>query len=393
MNDKLKKLHAIDWNFSDYTSLTTPGDMGVLHWYPGVFVPLIPSILINALSNEGDLVFDPFVGSGVTALEAIKLNRQVTGVDINPYSIRIARAKLIALAQRDLQWLVDEALALKKLPSPKVNGKQANVHPHAEKWFDPKTLVELLLIYDSINRNVFDEKNLLRQVIFCSILNRVCSQRDHYTYITDNCYPKDFIYRPALDLYLSQCIEVMTTVNILKLQYLAMYGKALEIIESSCIKHADSRALSCMKSHSVDLIVTSPPYLGVNDYVRSMKLSTLFYPEIGYENVEQEEIGARWKRRKVMAYDEYIDNMTQCYSEMVRIIKPGTFLCVIIGESTGRVNKGPVIDTLNKFLISTFNCKLIFEKHRKIKFRRIQVPGIGSERILVFQTPKIVGEI
>lgn len=40
--------------------------------------------LILASSNEGDLVFDPFLGSGSTAVTAKKLNRHYAGIEINP---------------------------------------------------------------------------------------------------------------------------------------------------------------------------------------------------------------------------------------------------------------------------------------------------------------------
>ena len=48
--------------------------------------------LINSLSNRGDVVFDPFLGSGVTTLEAIKtdLSRCAIGCDINDMPLFIS---------------------------------------------------------------------------------------------------------------------------------------------------------------------------------------------------------------------------------------------------------------------------------------------------------------
>ncbi|WP_066640256.1 DNA methyltransferase [Desulfolucanica intricata] len=47
-----------------------------------------PHNIINAyieyFTKPGDLVLDPFMGSGVTIIEALKLNRRALGVDINP---------------------------------------------------------------------------------------------------------------------------------------------------------------------------------------------------------------------------------------------------------------------------------------------------------------------
>jgi hypothetical protein len=47
--------------------------------------------LIQKLCPENGLVLDPFLGSGVAALEAIRLKRKFIGIDINPVAVRIAR--------------------------------------------------------------------------------------------------------------------------------------------------------------------------------------------------------------------------------------------------------------------------------------------------------------
>ena len=47
--------------------------------------------LVKHLSPEGGLVVDPFLGSGISALETVQLNRRFVGIDINPAAVRIAR--------------------------------------------------------------------------------------------------------------------------------------------------------------------------------------------------------------------------------------------------------------------------------------------------------------
>ena len=47
--------------------------------------------LIEHLCPEGGLVVDPFLGSGISALEAIQLHRHFVGMDINPAAVRLAR--------------------------------------------------------------------------------------------------------------------------------------------------------------------------------------------------------------------------------------------------------------------------------------------------------------
>lgn len=54
--------------------------------------------IILASSNPGDIVFDPFLGSGTTSVVAKKLQRHYVGVEINPLYACLAEKRL-ALAQ------------------------------------------------------------------------------------------------------------------------------------------------------------------------------------------------------------------------------------------------------------------------------------------------------
>ena len=51
--------------------------------HPAVFPYEIPYKHILSWSNEGDIVLDPFIGSGTTALAAIDLNRKYIGIEMN----------------------------------------------------------------------------------------------------------------------------------------------------------------------------------------------------------------------------------------------------------------------------------------------------------------------
>jgi hypothetical protein len=53
--------------------------------------------LIEKFSEQGDLVLDPFLGSGTTAAAAVKLGRRFIGCDINPGTVAIAQERLAAL--------------------------------------------------------------------------------------------------------------------------------------------------------------------------------------------------------------------------------------------------------------------------------------------------------
>src|SRR5947208_1823935 len=90
-------LDRIDWNFpragTDIRSVHT------VHWFPGNFIPQIPTAFIQILSQPDDLVFDPFGGSGTTAVEAVRLGRRAILSDRVSACVLISSGKLAILAK------------------------------------------------------------------------------------------------------------------------------------------------------------------------------------------------------------------------------------------------------------------------------------------------------
>lgn len=50
--------------------------------------------LIKHFSKEGDIILDPFLGSGTTAIAAKQLNRNYIGIEISPEYCKIAEQRL-----------------------------------------------------------------------------------------------------------------------------------------------------------------------------------------------------------------------------------------------------------------------------------------------------------
>ena len=64
-----------------------------------VFPPKIPELCIKAGSKEGDIVLDPFFGSGTTGWVAQRLGRKWIGIELNAEYIKIAEKRFL---QREL---------------------------------------------------------------------------------------------------------------------------------------------------------------------------------------------------------------------------------------------------------------------------------------------------
>lgn len=72
--------------------------------HPCQFPVGLVSRLVRALSNPGDLVFDPFTGSGSTAVAALYHNRRFVGTEISPEYTKIARDRIIRTLAEEEPW-------------------------------------------------------------------------------------------------------------------------------------------------------------------------------------------------------------------------------------------------------------------------------------------------
>lgn len=69
--------------------------------YHGNFIPQIPSQLLRRFTQAGDIVLDPFIGSGTTAIEANRLGRRYIGIELAPSVAEIARQRIL---EDSLAW-------------------------------------------------------------------------------------------------------------------------------------------------------------------------------------------------------------------------------------------------------------------------------------------------
>jgi site-specific DNA-methyltransferase (adenine-specific) len=73
-----------------------PSESATRVQHPAPFPVALPKRLIELFTFKGDLVLDPFVGSGTTAVAAIQTERNFIGYDINPDYIEIAQKRIAA---------------------------------------------------------------------------------------------------------------------------------------------------------------------------------------------------------------------------------------------------------------------------------------------------------
>jgi len=342
-----EKLIKIIFNPGNTTYLTHN-----FHPYPGKFIPQIPRYIIERYSKEEEWIMDPFCGSGTALVEAKLLRRNAIGIDINPLAVLMSKVKTTKIPENELAvipyWLkkVETRITAFYLKYNKNHSllKYVNLEniaeecsfkykipyfPNRDHWFQKHVLHELAIIRDSILQEKFSER--LRNFIllaFSSIIVPVSNQESETRYAA---VKKHIPPKKAFSMFKEKLNDMIERIR-----------KFNKVAADTLIKvyHADSRNLYFIKDNSVDLIVTSPPYPNTYDYYLYHKLR-MFWLNLNWEVAKIKEIGSRLRHSSFKEdIDTYIRDMIKCFKHFHRILKPGKYFAVIVGDS---IIRGKVI--------------------------------------------------
>lgn len=399
MEQLLQTLQKINWDFSDYNSAKYPLDINSIPWYPATFIPPIPKFLIALLTKPGDTVLDPFGGKGTTAVESVKQARIPIYNDLNPFAAEITTALFegVSLAIENPEFLIDEEIRIQRYAVAEAATKdfadRHGINKDVFKWYDGKSIAELFSIMNLMQEERSSSQSIykVRKLAFTSILKQASSQPGHFTYITDNCKPATLVYKDAKKFYIDKINQLrLASLDLVKqFQFTNPTTMLQEVLAKATIHTGDARKLQWVPDNSVNLVLTSPPYLCAQDYIKTMRLTNLFFPNrVGFEETPQDEIGPRNKRRSksetVVA--EFYKDLNLVFSEVDRVLVPGGYFCLVIGQGKSKVASAyDTVSDLCRDIEALYNFRKIHRVTRKIGNRVIQVGGVDKEDIIVFQ--------
>ena len=247
-----------------------------LHKYPAKFFPELPRWIIERYSNKGDLVLDPFMGSGTTNVESALTGRNAVGIDVDPFSRLLALVKTTPLNKDELESSSRQLLHVMKDYHPRyVKELDIPTFPYRDNWFSREILLELTYIKKSIESlKVSDETKNFFRICFSSIIRSVSNADDNCTRtvirkkLEKRVDPADALKKFAEKILL----------NVPKvLEFSELYPKDIRM---EIPIDMDARKISYNEG-VFDLAVTSPPYINAVDYPRTHQLEIYW---LGFEN-------------------------------------------------------------------------------------------------------------
>ncbi|HSK15968.1 MAG TPA: DNA methyltransferase [Gaiellaceae bacterium] len=285
-----------------------------LHPYLGKYVPQLVEVFLGRYARPGQLVWDPFAGSGTTLVEANAFGARAAGCDVSAFNCLLARVKT---AEYERETLLADVVALAR--SGEVP-ERAAPSTYLAEWFAPRALAELLAFRDRIAGTAYPD--LWRVVLSRAARSARLARHDDL----------DFPAEPVRNEYTCHkhrrvCRPVGEADKFLRRYVRDAAARVLEFadVRRSCeatVSHGDARRLD--PPGPVDLVVTSPPYPGLIDYHEQHAYA---FDLLELERRDGDEIG-----RGVSGYCEGVSDTLR---RARKTLRPGGRIVVVVNDRRG----------------------------------------------------------
>ena len=291
--------------------------------YRACFKPQLPRFFIERLTVPGDIVYDPFMGRGTTPVEAALLVRIPAGNDINPLSIVMTRPRLHPPVLEE----VEDRLAEIRLDDPADTPDDLLAFYHAETLRGISSIKNYLQ-----RRRTSGALDHLDQWIGLVSLNRLTGHSNGFFSVYTlppnqavsvrsqlkinqkrNQVPEK---RDVRRLILKKSRQLLGDVDVAARKTLAKTAPG-SLLLTGPAEHTPQ-----IKSGSVALAVTSPPFLNIVQYAADNWLRCWFL------GIHPAEVKITMARR----VDTWQETMTAVFRELHRVLRPGGHVAFEVGE-------------------------------------------------------------
>lgn len=240
-----------------------------LHKFPAKFIPQLPRWALEYVAPPRPAtILDPFCGSGTTQLEAALAGHSGIGVDINPLAVMISKAKGAHLAG-GWEHLLDRVLRSARGRTPHIEERlkrdpqSLDLHPTWDYWFSGESMARLLGLRLAIGDHIDDVETRNYLLVCLSAITKACSHLSEnqlkVRYDADKS-PAEPISR------FSEYVLKMAPQQVETAADIDAAGGRVDAFQGSA-------ANLSVESSTVDLVVTSPPYINAVDYTMAHRYS------------------------------------------------------------------------------------------------------------------------
>lgn len=268
--------------------------------WAGQFTPQLVERLLSAYAPRNGVVLDPFVGSGTSLVEAARLGLPACGADINPAAVALARVYRLANLNAVKRTALLRGLREKLFNS--VSRPDGPLFFKDEQRSADRFALESALVDLWRESSSGPIQNLAAAlVILCDFhRERLDAETVHRTW--------------------SRLERIVRSLP--------------ESIGQLTVHHADARSLP-IESGTVDLVLTSPPYINVHNYHQKYRRSAEAL-DWNVLAVARSEIGSNRQNRgnRFLTVVQYSLDMSLALREMARVARRGARLILVLGRES-----------------------------------------------------------
>lgn len=332
----VQSFKSLDWSFAEDDTGYLSHD---IHPYPAKFAPQLPEQVMRLLSAAGETIWDPFGGSGTTALEALLNNRSCISTDINPVGNIIGKAKTTALHTADeqeldgfmetLAYYAEHTAYLAEFIRSHKDALEKEVPdiPNLEKWFCSCVICELAFIKYVIGKELHTEAGSnLAKASLSKIITRVSNQESETTY---RAVQKDFRAGDVIGFFLK---DMRTNYDKVKALSALIGYRSCRFLTADVMQPVVGEGLP-IQNGEVDLIVTSPPYPNAFDYHLYHRFRIFWLGE-DPRLMGKAEIGSHLKyQRQKSTFQQFEEEMTPVLKNCMKALKAGRYAVFVLGNA------------------------------------------------------------
>lgn len=315
----------LNWQERDLPERQRTKHVHRLHPYLGKFVPQLVEIFLRKYRPA--VVVDPFCGSGTTLVEAKTLGAASFGCDISEFNCLLSRVKTddydVKLAEQeilDAYHRTDDSSYGLLLESKGVYAKNA----YLRDWFAPQALAELQSYQAVISDYHYQD-----------LLKVILSRSARSARLTTH-FDLDFPRKPQLEPYHCYKHTRICSPTESARRFLKRYSlDTIKRINEFAMLQSEAKAeVICGDSRNVefpqcDLVITSPPYVGLIDYHEQHRYA---YELLGLNWNEDSEIGAAKRGTSQSAQTAYRENIEQVFLNVRRALNRDARMVVVVHD-------------------------------------------------------------
>ncbi len=325
-----------------------------LFYYPAKFIPQVPRFCLKEYTARGDWVIDPFAGSATVGLEAVLMGRNALLLDLNPMLNHIVPMKIL------FRYDADPAALQRALDDMRQAANGSEFRPafsNIDYWYDPDVLRVLSRYWGWVKGQ---GDNIYARIIEVALLKA----SKHFSY-AEHRAPKLFKskakraemegllqkdWKARLDQLIGE--TAFDTLSRLRQLALRLQVESGEVLYRGGVDSADPEIWRDIPPYRFTAVITSPPYLQAQEYIRTFKLDLgwlgyseeeirrLSRLEIPYRRAEGvvstptlEEVRRLLRRDDLRAMlDSYFYYTLRGLENAARLLIPGGVLCVFVGN-------------------------------------------------------------